>query len=84
MYSRRVDAGFGLINVVSLDKYSFSDSKVAACCGPQAKSFTPHNVLRKGRLHSVDLEMNLFRAANLPVSCWTSLVDCGCAMLMIA
>jgi hypothetical protein len=61
-----------------------SDSKAAACSGPQAKSFTPCNVLRKGRLRSVDLEMNLFRAANLLVSRWTSLVDCEGAMLMIA
>jgi hypothetical protein len=28
--------------------------------------------------------MNLFKAANLPVSRWTSLVDCGGVMLMIA
>jgi hypothetical protein len=60
------------------------DLKATACSGPQAKSFAPRNVLRKGRLHSADLEMNLFRAANLPVSRWTSLVDCGGAMLMIA
>jgi hypothetical protein len=61
-----------------------SDSKAAACSGPQAKSFAPHNVLRKGRLRSVDLEMNLFKAANLPVIRWKSLVDCGGVMLMIA
>jgi hypothetical protein len=30
------------------------------------------------------LEMNLFKAANLPVSCWTSLVDYGGVILMIA
>jgi hypothetical protein len=32
----------------------------------------------------MDLEMNLFRAASLPVSRWMSLVDCGGAMSMIA
>jgi hypothetical protein len=61
-----------------------SDSKAAACSGPQAKSFAPRNVLRKGRLCSTDFEMNLFKAANLQVSHWTSLVDCGGVMLMIA
>jgi hypothetical protein len=61
-----------------------SDSKAIACSGPQAKSFALHNVLIKGRLRSADLEMNLFRAANLLVSRWKSLVDCGGAMLMIA
>jgi hypothetical protein len=50
----------------------------------QAKSFAPRNILRKGRLRSADLEMNLFKAANLPVSRWTSLADCGDVMLMIA
>jgi hypothetical protein len=28
--------------------------------------------------------MNLLRAANLPVSRWTSLADCGGVMLMMA
>jgi hypothetical protein len=32
----------------------------------------------------VDLEMNLLRAANLPISRWTSLADCGGIMLRIA
>jgi hypothetical protein len=61
-----------------------SDSKAATCSGPHVKSFTPHSVLRKGRLRSADLEMDLFKAANLPVNRWTSLVDCGGVMLMIA
>jgi hypothetical protein len=61
-----------------------SDAKAAACSGPHAKSFTSHSVLRKGRLRSEDLEINLFRAANLPVRRWTSLVDCGGVMLIIA
>jgi hypothetical protein len=30
----------------------FGDSKAAACSGPQAKSFAPCSVLRKGRLRS--------------------------------
>jgi hypothetical protein len=72
------------VRVARSDKCCLSDSKATACSGPQAKSFAPHNVLRKGRLRSADLEMNLFRAANLSISCWTSLVDCGGAMLMIA
>jgi hypothetical protein len=32
----------------------------------------------------MDLEMNLFKAVNLPVSHWTSLADYGGVMLMIA
>jgi hypothetical protein len=47
-------------------------------------AFAPWSVLRKGRLRSADLEMNLLRAANLPVSPWTSLADCGGVMLMMA
>jgi hypothetical protein len=58
--------------------------KAAAYSGPHAKSFTPRSVLRKGRLRSADFEMNLFRAANLPVRRWTSLVDYGGVMLIIA
>jgi hypothetical protein len=49
------------------DRCCLSDAKVAAYSGPHAKSFAPHRFLRKGRLRSADLEMNLFRAANLPV-----------------
>jgi hypothetical protein len=66
------------------DRCCLSDAKAAVYSGPHAKSFVPRNVLRKGRLCSADLEMNLFRAANLPVRRWTSLVDCGGVMLMIA
>jgi hypothetical protein len=40
--------------------------------------------LRKGRLRSADLEMNLFKVDNLPVSRWTSLAVCGGVMFMIA
>jgi hypothetical protein len=84
MYRRRGSEGSRLVRVAKSDMCCLSDSKAAAYSSPQAKSFAPHNVLRKGRLRSMDLDMNLFRAANLPVSCWTSLVDCGGAMLMIA
>jgi hypothetical protein len=52
--------------------------------GPRRSLFAQRNVLRNGRLRSADLEMNLFRAASLPVSRWMSLVDCGRAMSMIA
>jgi hypothetical protein len=55
-----------------------------ACSGPQVKSFAPRNILRKGELRSMDHEMNLFTAANLPVSHCMSFVDCGGAMSMIA
>jgi hypothetical protein len=58
--------------------------KAAACSGPHAKSFVPRSVLKKGRLRSADLEMNLLRAASLPVSHWTSQADCGGVMLMMA
>jgi hypothetical protein len=84
MYRRRGNEGSGLVRVAKLDRCCLSDLKAATCSGPQAKSFAPRNVLRKGRLRSVDLEMNLFRAANLLVSRWTSLVDYGGAMSMIA
>jgi hypothetical protein len=72
------------VRIASSDRCCFSDVKAAACSGPHAKSFAPRSVLRKGRLHSADLEMNLLRAANLPVSRWTSLADYGGVMLMIA
>jgi hypothetical protein len=83
MYRRRGNEGSWLVRVAKSDRCCLSDLKAITCSGPHAKSFAPHNVLRKGRLRSTDLEMNLFRAANLPVSRWTSLVDCGGAMLMI-
>jgi hypothetical protein len=72
------------VRIAKSDRCCLSDAKVAACSGPHVKSFAPRSVLRKGRLCSVDLEMNLFRAANLPVRRWTSLVDYGGVMLMIA
>ena len=84
MYSSKGSEGSGLARVARSDKCCLSDSKAAACSGPQVKSFAPCNVLRKGRLRSTDFEMNLFKAANLPISRWTSLVDCGGVMLMIA
>jgi hypothetical protein len=65
-------------------RYYFNEAKAAACSGPQAKSFAPRSVLRKGRLRSADLEMNLLRAANMPVRRWTSLADCGGVMFMMA
>ena len=84
MYSSKGSEGSGLARVAKSNKCCLSDSKAAAYSGPQVKSFAPHNVLRKGRLRSADLEMNLFKAANLPVSRWTSLADCEGVMLMIA
>jgi hypothetical protein len=72
------------VRVAKSDRCCLRDLKATACSGPQVKSFAPRNVLRKGRLRYAYLEMNLFRAANLPVSRWTSLVDYGGAMLMIA
>ena len=84
MYRRRGSAGSGLVRVARSDRCCLRDSKAAACSGPQTKSFVPHNDLRKGKLRSADLEMNLFRAASLLVSCLMSLVDCGGAMSMIA
>jgi hypothetical protein len=67
-----------------LDKYCFKDSKVAACSRPQVKSFASHSVFGKGRLRSVDCEINMFIAANIPINRWMSLVDCGGAMSIIA
>jgi hypothetical protein len=84
MYRRRGSVGSGLVKVARSDRCCLRDSKAAACSGPQMKSFAPHNILRNGRLCSVDLEINLFSAASLPVSRWMSLVDCGGAMSMIA
>jgi hypothetical protein len=84
MYSSKGSEGSGLARVARSDKCCLSDSKVVACSGPQAKSFAPRNVLRKGRLRSADFEMNLFKAANLCVSRWTSLADYEGVMLMIA
>jgi hypothetical protein len=84
MYSSRGSSKSGLVNVARLDIYFFRDSKAATCSGPQEKSLALRNVLRNGRLRSADLEINLFSAANLPVSRWMSLVDCGCVMSMIA
>ena len=76
--------GSRLVRIAKSDRCCLSDAKAAACYGPHAKSFAPLSVLRKGRLRSADLEMNLLRAASLPVRRWTSLVDCGGDMLMIA
>jgi hypothetical protein len=73
-----------IVRVAKSDRCCLSELKVAACSGPQTKSFVPRNVLRKGRLCSADLEMNLFRAVNLPMSRWMSLVDYGGAMSIIA
>jgi hypothetical protein len=84
MYSRRGNEGSGLARVAKSDRCCLSNSKDVACSGPQAKFFMPRNVLRKGRLRSADLEMNLFKAANLPVNRWTSLADYEGVMLMIA
>jgi hypothetical protein len=72
------------VRIAKSDRCCLSDSKAVACSGPHAKSFAPRSVLRKGRLRSVDLEMNLFKAANLPISRWTSLVDYRGVMMMIA
>jgi hypothetical protein len=69
---RRGDVGSRFVKVVSSDNYCFSDSKAAACSRPQTKSLAPRSVLRKGRLRSVDREMNLFNATSLPVSLCTS------------
>jgi hypothetical protein len=49
------------------DRCCLRDVKAATCSGPHVKSFAPCSVLRKGILRSADLEMNLFRAVNLPV-----------------
>jgi hypothetical protein len=64
--------------------YYFNDSKATTCFGPQAKSFVPLSVLMKGRLCSANREMNLFSAASLPASLWTSQADCGGVMYNIA
>jgi hypothetical protein len=77
MYSSRGSKGSGLVRIAKFDRCCFSDVKVVTCSGPHAKSLAPRSVLRKGRLRSTDLEMNLLRAANLPVRRWTSLVDWG-------
>jgi hypothetical protein len=84
MYSSKGSEGSGLARVARLDKCCLRNSKAAACSGPQANYFASRSVLRKGRLRSADFEMNLFKAANLPVSRWTSQADCGGVMLMIA
>jgi hypothetical protein len=68
MYSSKGSEGSGLVRVARSDKCCLSYSKAAACSGPQAKSFAPRSVLRKGRLRSADFEMNLFKAAKLPVN----------------
>jgi hypothetical protein len=67
MYSNSGNEGSELVRMAKSDRCCLSDAKAAACSGPHAKSFAPCSVLRKGRLRSVDLEMNLFRAVNLSV-----------------
>jgi hypothetical protein len=84
MYSSRGNPGSRLVNVARSDIYCFRDSKAMACSRPQEKSLAPRNILKNRRLRSVDREINLFSAANLPVSRWMSLVDYGGAMSMIA
>jgi hypothetical protein len=77
MYSSRGSEGSGLVRIAKSDRCCFNDAKAAACSGPHAKSFAPRSVLRKGRLCSADLDINLLRAANLPVRRWTSLMTVG-------
>lgn len=83
-YSDSGEAGSKLTRVVSSDKYAFNDSKVATYLGPQVKSFVSRSVRRKGRLRSVDREMNLFSVASLPDIFCTSLADFGGFMSSIA
>jgi hypothetical protein len=84
MYCSSASEGSGLVRMAKSDRCCLSDAKADAYSGPHAKFFAPRSILRKGRLRSVDMEMNLFRAANLPVRRWMSLVDCGGVMLTIA
>jgi hypothetical protein len=74
----------GLARVAKSDRCCLSDSKATACSGPHVKSFALRSVMRKGRLRYAELEMNLFKVANLPISRWTSLAVCVGVMLMIA
>jgi hypothetical protein len=50
MYRRRGSVGSGLVRVARSDRCCLRDSKVAACSGPQTKSFVPRNVFSNGRL----------------------------------
>jgi hypothetical protein len=84
MYSSRGSSRSGLVNVARSNRYCFRYSKAAACSRPQEKSLALRNVLRNGRLRSMDLEINMFSAASLHVNRWMSLVDYGGAMSMIA
>jgi hypothetical protein len=70
------DVGSGLVKVIISERYALSESKAAACSGPQVKFFAPLRVFKKRRLRSADREMNMFNAASLPVSFWISFADC--------
>jgi hypothetical protein len=52
--------------------------------GPQLNGFVFFNTSKKGSPHSIDLEMNLFRAASLPASLCASFLEVEGSMLRIA
>ena len=52
-------------NIVKCTIYSLRSSKAFCCFSPQVNGFDPRRTLKKGKLHSADLEINLLSDGNL-------------------
>ena len=61
--------GVGVARVFGFDKYFFISSNACCCGGPHVKFlFVPFRAWNIGRLCSANFEINLFKAASLPVN----------------
>jgi hypothetical protein len=58
--------------------------KAFCCFGPHENRSVPFKTSKNGKLHSADLEMNLFSEASLPVSCCIDFLDVGGCICKIA
>ena len=67
-----------------LFRYSLSDINTCSHLSSHKNLLLPFSESKKGRHLSVALEINLLRAATLPVKLWTSFILLGDLMLMRA
>jgi hypothetical protein len=72
------------VRVVSSIKYCFSSSKAFCRVGPHRKTLADFKTSKNGKFLSVDLEMNLFNDASLPVNLWAPFLDFGVSIQSIA
>lgn len=66
-----------LANVGRVARYCFNSKKAQSHAASHLNLDGLWNILKKGRLQSTDLEMNLDRVMILPASLWTSLIFYG-------